>query len=243
GAGQQQRDRARLLAGAVGVEAVALTELEGADEGGPQRQVQAERAHQARERRAPELAGLGGERVLHRERCERAADEAREAPVRLRVGEGDGHHLGKARGDQRPPHAGREPRSAPTRRGRSRMVGGASAFVPGASSTMPGATRPPAVRAISAATASRASGTIAGSTRRSKRYAACDGSARRRLVRRTLAGAKKALSRRSTRVADVTSEASPPITPASATGPRPSAITRSSGSSTRSTPSSVVSRS
>src|SRR5205809_6339897 len=109
GTGQQQRDRARLLAGAVGVEAVALAELEGADEGGPQRQVQAERAHQAGERRAPELAGLGGERVLHRERYERTADEAREAPVRLRVGEGDGHHLGEARGDERPPHAGREP--------------------------------------------------------------------------------------------------------------------------------------
>src|SRR5436309_1954551 len=200
GTGQQQRDRARLLAGAVGVEAVALAELEGADEGGPQRQVQAERG------------------------VRQVAPSAR----RLRAIS---------------PRASRVPRSATTRRGRSRMVGGASAFVPGASSTMPGATRPPAVRAISAATASRASGTIAGSTRRSKRYAACDGSARRRLVRRTLAGAKKALSRRSTRVADVTSEASPPITPASATGPRPSAVTRSSGSSTRSTPSSVVSRS
>src|SRR5438128_6202882 len=58
GAGQQQRDRARLLAGAVGVEAVALTALEGADEGGPQRPVQAERAHQDSERRAPEPAGL-----------------------------------------------------------------------------------------------------------------------------------------------------------------------------------------
>src|SRR5436309_1574383 len=175
--GEQERDCARLLARAVGVEPVALAELEGADEGGPQRQVQAERAHQAGERRAPELSRLGGERVLHRERCERATDEAGEASVRLRVGEGEGHHLGEAGGDERPPHAGR------------------------------------------------------------------DGRARRRLARRTLAGAKKALSRRSTRVAGVTSDASPPITPASATGPRPSAITRSSGSSARSAPSRVVSRS
>src|SRR5213593_414103 len=79
GARQQERDRVRLLAGVVRVEAVALAELEGANEGGAEREVQAERAQQAGERRAPELPRFGGERVLHRERRERATDEARQA--------------------------------------------------------------------------------------------------------------------------------------------------------------------
>src|SRR5437870_3492351 len=48
--GEQERDRPGLAAGAVHVEAVALAELEGTDEGGALRAIQGERAHQAGER-------------------------------------------------------------------------------------------------------------------------------------------------------------------------------------------------
>jgi hypothetical protein len=60
------------------------------------------------------------------------------------------------------------------------------------------------------------------------------------LVRRTEAGLKQALSNTTVRVDDDTSEAAPPMTPATAWARSRSAMTSISGSSFRSTPSSVL---
>ena len=60
-------------------------------------------------------------------------------------------------------------------------------------------------------------------------------------VRRMVKGSKWALSRSTDSVSSVTSEPAPPMTPASAAGVSPSQISRSSGWSARSDPSSVVS--
>ena len=62
-----------------------------------------------------------------------------------------------------------------------------------------------------------------------------------RAVLRTLTGSNDAASSRTVVVVAVTSVSSPPRTPASATGPAASAITRWSGVSSRVTPSSVTS--
>ena len=62
-----------------------------------------------------------------------------------------------------------------------------------------------------------------------------------RAVLRTLTASKAALSSRTLVVAAVTSVSSPPMTPASATGPTASAMTRCAGFSERVTLSSVTS--
>src|SRR6185295_6453565 len=71
---QEQRDRAGLATSTVGVEAVALPELEGTDERRPAIAIRAEGTQHAGERRAAELAGLRGEGILDGERPELAAD-------------------------------------------------------------------------------------------------------------------------------------------------------------------------
>src|SRR5581483_8459451 len=99
---------------------------------------------------------------------------------------------------------------------------------------------PPAISWISFAARSSAAIVPSGSTPRSKRCDASLWSASRLAVRRMTGGAKLALSSRIARVEAVTSESSPPITPASATGVSPSQTSRSSGASSLSTPSRVV---
>ena len=83
-------------------------------------------------------------------------------------------------------------------------------------------------------------GTLAASTPRSKRCDASECRPKRFAVRRTLRGSNVADSSKTLVVVAVISVRAPPITPASATAPRPSAITMSSGTSDRSIPSSVL---
>ncbi|OUD85028.1 hypothetical protein BC477_11495 [Clavibacter michiganensis subsp. michiganensis] len=80
-----------------------------------------------------------------------------------------------------------------------------------------------------------------GSTPRSKRLDASLGSLCLRAVRAIDTGSKPAASISTRLVPAPISVAAPPMTPASPTGPEPSAMTRSSGCSARSRPSSVTS--
>ena len=110
-------------------------------------------------------------------------------------------------------------------------------------SRAPASTVPPATSAISAAARDTASAQISGSAPRSKRWLASVCMPNRRAAARTRRRSKWAPSIRMSRVASVTSLSSPPMTPPRPTGRSASAITRISGSSSRSTPSRVVSRS
>src|SRR5438132_11813571 len=91
-AAQYGGERARLLANALRVHAVALADLEGTHEVGPERDIGGRGADEARERRPTELAGLRREGVLDREGRERPSDEAGKPPVRRCVGKREGHH-------------------------------------------------------------------------------------------------------------------------------------------------------
>ncbi len=102
---------------------------------------------------------------------------------------------------------------------------------------------PPPRRTIIAAARSPACGMVLASTPRSKRCDASECRPRRLAVRRTLRGSNVAASSSTSVVSAETSLVAPPITPASATGPRPSAMTTSCSCRARSTPSSVVMRS
>ena len=82
-----------------------------------------------------------------------------------------------------------------------------------------------------------------GSTPRSKRLDASEGSLCRRAVRKTDIASKWAASITTWVVLAESSVVAPPITPARPIGPESSVISRSSADSVRSTPSSVVSRS
>ena len=92
-------------------------------------------------------------------------------------------------------------------------------------SRAPARISPPATSAISAAARSAAARQISGSAPRSKRWLASVWRPRPPAAARTAWGSKWALSSRIAVVAAVTSVASPPITPASATGRSASAIT------------------
>jgi hypothetical protein len=100
---------------------------------------------------------------------------------------------------------------------------------------------PSAKSRSSRAARSSAIGGMFASTCRSNRFEASDGSLCLRTVRAIDAGSQTAASRRMSVLSSRTSVLAPPITPASDTGPVSSAMTMSSGSSSRTVSSSVVS--
>ena len=106
-----------------------------------------------------------------------------------------------------------------------------------------GSTSPPAYRVSSSTARCSATSGSWGSTPRSNRLTASLGSLCRRAVRATVTGSQWAASSSTLTEVSVISLFAPPITAANDTGPVSSQITMSSGSSSRSTPSRVVSRS
>ncbi len=111
----------------------------------------------------------------------------------------------------------------------------------GYTSTIPWHTVAPANWRISSAARSAAGRATSGWMPRLKRMLASLGRLSALMVRRMLRKSKLADSRRTLVVVAETSVSAPPMTPASATGPAPSAMTSISGVSLRSTPSSVFS--
>jgi hypothetical protein len=104
----------------------------------------------------------------------------------------------------------------------------------------PGSIVPPPNCTSSSATRSAAASGSVGSTPRSNRFDASDGSLCRRPVRKIETGSKCAASMTTCVVVAESSVVCPPMTPARPIGPESSVISRSSGDSVRSTSSRVV---